>query len=120
MYNDFLAWNFGLAASLINKTYGLDKFSRSPAPVVAAMSTVITEYAYHCLVSRALRSTASNKIPVWAYNFAHTPSCAWYEGIPTNPQSMQVFGLTHIAEIPFIFDLTSHLPPAGMKLQLFD
>jgi para-nitrobenzyl esterase len=113
VYDEFLEWNFGPVASLVNKTYGLDKFSKSPAPVFAAMSTVITEYKYHCPASRALRTAVSNKIPVWGYNFAHTPSCAWYQGIPTDPKSLQMFGPTHTAEIPFIFGLTSQLPPPG-------
>lgn len=113
VYNDFLEWNFGPVASLVNKSYGLSRFSKSPAPVLAAMSTVITEYTYHCPASRALRTATSNKIPVWAYHFAHTPSCAWYQGIPTDPQGLQAFGPTHTAEIPFVFGLTSQLPPPG-------
>jgi carboxylesterase type B len=115
-YEAFLSYNFGRAASDVNATYPLSKFGSAgsfPPPAFAAISAVITAYAYKCPAHRALRTGLKNGVGVFAYSFNHTPSCSWYQDIPANKAIINLLGATHTAEIPFVFNMTKNLPPPG-------
>jgi carboxylesterase type B len=109
-YYEFLENSFGPLAATVNETYSWSAFvAASPVPGFTAMTTVITDYAYKCPAYRALRKAAANGVDAWAYNFNHTPSCAWYSGIPNSPVVLKLLGATHTSEIPFVFGWTSGL-----------
>ena len=111
-YYEFLENSFGTLAATVNETYPWSAFvAASPVPGFTAMTTVITDYAYKCPAYRALQGAAANGVDAWAYNFNHTPSCAWYSGIP--PVALELLGATHTSEIPFVFGWTSGLPKPG-------
>jgi carboxylesterase type B len=110
-YYEFLENSFGPLAATVNKTYSWSAFvAASPVPGFTAMTTVITDYAYKCPAYRALQKASDNGINAWAYNFNHTPSCAWYSGIPNSPLVLELLGATHTSEIPFVFGWTNGLP----------
>lgn len=77
------------------------------------MSDIITDYGYKSPTYRALTSTEARGVNVWAYNFNQTPTCSWHQTIPNDPEILQLLGLTHTAEIPYIFSLINHLPVGG-------
>lgn len=113
-YYDFLENSFGPLAAIVNETYPWSAFvAASPVPGFSAMTTVITDYAYKCPAYRALQKAAANGIDAWAYNFNHTPSCAWYSGIPESAEALELLGATHTSEIPFVLGWTSDLPRPG-------
>lgn len=113
-YNAFLEYNFGSLASVVNQTYSLSNFSQASLPGYTAMATVLTEYNYRCSAYRGLIGAAKNGMPAWTYSFAHTPSCSWYGAIPEVASVLQLLGPTHTSELPFVFNITTHLaPPNG-------
>ncbi|ORY71342.1 Alpha/Beta hydrolase protein [Pseudomassariella vexata] len=74
--------------------------------------TVLMESRIKCPTHRALKKAVENKVPVWSYEFKHVPSCAWFEAVPQTV--MPLLGATHTAEIPFVSNMTDHLPsPEG-------
>ncbi|ETS79527.1 hypothetical protein PFICI_09380 [Pestalotiopsis fici W106-1] len=107
-YDVFLEYNFGPLASVVNQTYSVSKFNSTIAPVFAAMSTVLGEVSYKCPAHRALLKSREIGVPVWSYEFSHTPSCAWYGAIPES--ILEYVGATHTAEIPFVFNTTHNMP----------
>jgi carboxylesterase type B len=107
-YDEFLTYNFGPLASKVNETYSVEKFSSSEYPVYAAMATVFTEATYKCPAYRALSVSQTHGVPVWSYEFSHSPSCAWYKAIPQ--AILPYVGAAHTAEIPFVFNTTHNLP----------
>jgi carboxylesterase type B len=108
-YDEFLGFNFGSLASKVNETFSLARLNIS---ATAAISTIITDVTYKCPAYRALLKAQESGVPVWAYEFDHTPSCAWYSAIPA--AYVPKLGPTHTAEIPFVFNTTYSLPlPAG-------
>ena len=110
-YNEFLENGFGPLAASVNETYPWSAFeAASSFPGLAAMSTIITDYSYKCPAYRALQKAAANGIDAWAYNFNHTPSCVWYNGIPNSAEALALLGATHTSEIPYIFGWTNGLP----------
>lgn len=117
-YNKFLRFNFGPLAPVVNQTYSLSKFARTGAPGYAAMMTVLTAYSYRCAAHRGLKGAARNGVPAWTYSFGHTPSCAWYHMIPDVKPILRLLGPTHTAELPFVFNLTKHMPPPDGKCHL--
>lgn len=117
-YDEFLRFNFGPLAPVVNQTYSLSKFSRTGAPGYAAMMTVLTAYSYRCAAHRGLKGAARNGVPAWTYSFGHTPSCAWYHMIPDVKPILRLLGPTHTAELPFVFDLTTSMPPPDGKCHL--
>lgn len=111
-YYDFLEYNFGSLASAVNQTYSLSNYSQASLPGYTAMATVLTEYDYRCSAYRGLIGAAKNSVPAWTYSFAHTPSCPWYQAIPES--ALKLLGPTHTSEVPFVFNITTHLaPPNG-------
>lgn len=113
-YYEFLENSFGPLAGTVNETYPWSAFvAASPVPGFTAMTTVITDYAYKCPAYRALQKANANGINAWAYNFNHTPSCAWYSGIPDSAMVLKLLGATHTSEIPFVFGWTNGLPRPG-------
>lgn len=117
-YNEFLRFNFGPLAPVVNQTYSLSKFARTGAPGYAAMMTVLTAYSYRCAAYRGLMGAAKNGVPAWTYSFGHTPSCAWYHMIPDVKPILRLLGPTHTAELPFVFNLTTRMPPPDGKCHL--
>lgn len=111
-YNEFLRFNFGPLAPVVNQTYSLDKFSRTGVPGYAAMMTVLTAYSYRCAAYRGLKGAVRNGVPAWTYSFGHTPSCSWNPMIPDAKPILRLLGPTHSAELPFVFNLTTHMPPS--------
>lgn len=107
-YDEFLTYNFGPLAPVVNETYSISKFNSTTAPVFVAMSTVVGEVSYKCPAYRALVRSQELGIPAWTYEFSHTPSCAWYSAIPDS--ILQYVGATHTAEIPFVFNTTHNMP----------
>lgn len=109
-YHTFLFQNFGSsAAALIEQQYPVSAFNSTPYPAFFAISTVIGYTNYVCPAHRGLNTAASEgKVPVWTYNFAHTPNCPWLPSLPEN--ALALIGPTHTAEIPFVFGHTTHLP----------
>lgn len=110
-YDKFLKFNFGPLASTVNRTYSLSKFARTGAPGYAAMMTVLTAHSYRCAAYRGLKGAVRNGVPAWTYSFGHTPSCAWYQMIPDARPVLKLLGPTHTAELPYVFNLTTHMPP---------
>ncbi|KAI1376878.1 alpha/beta-hydrolase [Hypoxylon crocopeplum] len=106
-YDAFLTYNFGPLASRVNETYSVASVFNGS--VSAAMSTVLTDVSYKCAGYRALLQAEKNGVPVWSYLFNHQPSCAWYSGIQAD--WLPYLGVTHTAEIPFVFNFTSGMPP---------
>lgn len=106
-YDFFLTYNFGPLASKVNETYPLDRaFNGS---VAAALTVIMTETTYKCPAYRGLLRASTKGVPVWSYHFAHTPGCPWYASIPA--KYLSVLGATHTSEIPFVFNMTSNMPP---------
>jgi carboxylesterase type B len=113
-YQEFLSYSFGSLASDVSASYPLSKYNASAiSPGFYAMSDIITDYGYKCPTYRALKATEARGVNVWAYNFNHTPTCSWYQAIPSDPEILHLLGPTHTAEIPYIFSLTNHLPLSG-------
>lgn len=119
-YDEFLLFNFGPLAPVVNQTYALSKFARTGAPGYAAMMTVLTTYSYRCAAYRGLKGAARNGMPAWTYSFSHTPSCAWHQMIPHAEPILRLLGPTHSAELPFVFNLTTHMPPPDGNCHLSD
>ena len=117
-YNDFLRFNFGPLAPVVNQTYSLPKFARTGVPGYAAMMMVLTAYSYRCAAYRGLKGAARNGVPAWTYSFSHTPSCAWYQMIPDAKPILSLLGPTHTAELPFVFNLTTRMPPPDGECHL--
>ncbi|KAK7749070.1 hypothetical protein SLS62_008465 [Diatrype stigma] len=111
-YDAFLAYNFGPLAARVNDTFSVsDVFNGS---VAAAMTVVVTDVSYKCSAHRGLLGAGGSSgkgkgVPVWTYRFAHEPDCAWYANIPA--QYVSVLGATHSSEIPFVFNMTTNMPP---------
>ncbi|KAI1212159.1 alpha/beta-hydrolase [Annulohypoxylon truncatum] len=106
-YDEFLAYNFGPLAALVNETYSVARaFNGS---VLKAMTEVTTDVSYRCPSRRALAQAEKNGVPVWSYRFSHVPSCGWYAGI--KPAYIPYLGATHTSEIPFVFNFTTNMPP---------
>lgn len=117
-YDEFLRFNFGPLAPVVNQTYSLSKFAQTGVPGYAAMMTVLTAYSYRCAAYRGLKGAARNGVPAWTYSFDHTPSCAWYHMIPDVKPILRLLGPTHTAELPFVFNLTTSMPPPNGKCHL--
>lgn len=91
------------------KYYPLSLFTNvTQYPVVAAISTVITDAAYRCPAYRGLIRAAEKGVPAYSYIFSHTPTCSWVSGLPQ--KYVQLLGPTHSAEIPFVFGSLTDLP----------
>lgn len=114
-YNRFLEFNFGPLAPVVNRTYSLSKFAQTGVPGYAAMMTVLTAYSYRCTAYRGLKGAVRNGVPAWTYSFSHTPSCGWHQMIPDAKPILRLLGPTHSAELPFVFNLTTHMPPPDGK-----
>jgi hypothetical protein len=108
-YQIFLNEKFGTAgASLIEQHYPVSAFNSTPFPAFYAMAAAVGYANYVCTAHRGLNTAVSNNIPVWTYNFAHTPHCTW---LPSLPQTaLPLVGATHTCEIPFVFGHTTNLP----------
>ncbi|XDG01062.1 hypothetical protein ABKA04_000677 [Annulohypoxylon sp. FPYF3050] len=106
-YDEFLAYNFGPLATLVNETYSVSKVFNGS--VLAAMTEVLTDVSYRCPSYRALLQAEKSGIPVWSYRFSHVPTCGWYAGIKA--AYIPYLGATHTSEIPFVFNFTSNMPP---------
>ncbi|KAH8888109.1 alpha/beta-hydrolase [Thozetella sp. PMI_491] len=106
-YDSYLTGQYGANAALVNQTYPITLFAGSPNPAFEAMSTVFTHSTFRCPARRLLVSAT---VPVWTYNFNHTPSCAWYQQIPNLALVLQLLGAAHTAEIPFVFGQVNRLP----------
>ena len=110
-YNEFLVNGFGPLAAKVNETYTWSDFVvASPLQGFTAMTTVITDYAWKCPTYRALQKAAANGVDAWAFSFNHTPSCRWLSKTPNYPQTLELLGATHTAEIPFVLGWTSDMP----------
>lgn len=114
IYDEFLRFNFGPLAPVVNRTYSLS----TGVPGYAAMMTVLTAYSYRCAAYRGLEGAVRNGVPAWTYSFGHTPSCAWYHMIPDVKPILRLLGPTHTAELPFVFNLTARMPPPDGKCHL--
>ncbi|KAL4893722.1 Carboxylesterase [Aspergillus ambiguus] len=100
-YTKFLRQNFGPAATIIERYYPLSLFKSTEQPVIAAISTVITDAEYRCPGYQSAVQAASKGMPAWTYEFTHNSSCAW---LNTMSQTyIKQYGAAHTAEIPYIF-----------------
>ncbi|KAI1478967.1 alpha/beta-hydrolase [Daldinia eschscholtzii] len=106
-YDDFLNLNFGPLATRVNETLPLA--STFNGSTLTAMEVILTQVSYQCPSYRALQKAEEKGIPVWSYEFARKPSCAWYAGIKAD--WVPLLGATHTSEIPFVFNFTSSMPP---------
>jgi len=107
-YDVFLNDNFGAFASAVRQAYPLTKYPSGLATVAA----VVTEFGFLCPIHRSLALATAKGVPVYAYQFNHTPSCAWYSNPAfANAGLRNLLGATHTAEIPFVLGLTENLPP---------
>lgn len=100
-YDQYLTTTFGPLAQQVNGTYPLSQYSTAIAPVLAAMSAVMTHSNFRCPTRRFVRRAAADGMPVWTYSFNHSLTCAWYASIPS--YALPLLGSTHTAEIPFVF-----------------
>lgn len=66
-YNGYLSSQFGSLAQKVNQTYPLSNYQSSAAPVLAAMSAVMTHYVFRCPTRRFLRQAVQDGVPVWTY-----------------------------------------------------
>ncbi|OAA67799.1 Carboxylesterase, type B [Akanthomyces lecanii RCEF 1005] len=99
-YTKFLKDNFGPAAAIIEKYYGLSLFQSTPLPVIAAISTVATDAEYKCPAYASAAQTVRNNVPAWVYEFTHNSTCVWLD---TMPQAfIDDFGAAHTAELPYV------------------
>ncbi|EHK16509.1 uncharacterized protein TRIVIDRAFT_227371 [Trichoderma virens Gv29-8] len=115
-YDDFLNYQFGPLASRVNSTYPLSKFPPTasvPNSADAAINAVYTDYSYKCTAYRGLQKGITNRVPVYTYFFAHTPSCTWMTSVPDSPFVHSFLGATHTAELPFVFGVLDGLPAPG-------
>lgn len=110
-YFNFLSSNYGDNATLINQTYPISDFSSEINPVLSAMSYVQTLSTFRCPTRRFLAASAANGVPVWTYEFNHTPSCSWTKEVPNRPVVLELLGPAHTSEIPFVFGVVENLPP---------
>ncbi|KAI5459593.1 putative carboxylesterase [Mariannaea sp. PMI_226] len=109
-YQKFLSQNFGSnIAAMIEERYPVAAFNSTPFPAFYAMSAILGYTNYVCTAHRGLQvATSEGKVPVWAYNFAHTPHCPWLPSLPES--ALKLVGPSHTADIPFVFAHTEHLP----------
>jgi carboxylesterase type B len=111
-----LNYQFGPLASRVNSTYPLSKFPPTasvPNSADAAINAVYTDYSYKCTAYRGLQKGIANRVPVYTYFFAHTPSCTWMTSVPDSPFVHSFLGATHTAELPFVFGVLDGLPAPG-------
>ncbi|KAL7626531.1 hypothetical protein AAE478_003303 [Parahypoxylon ruwenzoriense] len=106
-YDEFLTVNFGPLAARVNETYSVT--SAFNGSVVDAMEVIVTDVSYKCPSYRALLQAEKNGIPVWSYQFAHSPSCTWHRLIAA--AWLPALKATHTSEIPFVFNFTRAMPP---------
>ena len=108
-YATFLTSNWGSdGTALISKYLPYSLFNGSSAPGFAIIETIATAWDYQCPAFRGLNTAAKHGIPVWAYNFAHSPSCPWLPSLSAAEAAL--LGPTHMSEIPFVFRHTQGLP----------
>ncbi len=100
-YTEFLRNNFGPAAQEIEKYYALSLFESAPAPVVAAIATVITDAEFKCPGYQSAVQATYKGVPAWIYEFTHNSTCVWLDTMP--PGDASYFGAAHTAEIPYVF-----------------
>ncbi|KAI1075441.1 alpha/beta-hydrolase [Whalleya microplaca] len=106
-YDTFLESNFGPLASRVNETYSLETVFNGSAST--AMEVITTDVSYKCGTYHALLQAEKNNVPVWTYLFDHSPSCPWTSNIPA--KYVSVLGATHSSEIPYVFNMTTGMPP---------
>jgi carboxylesterase type B len=94
---------------MIEDRYPVSAFNSTPWPAFYAISAVLGDVGFVCPAYRGLNTASANGVSVWAYNFAHTPSCSWLQDLPQD--ALKVVGATHTAEIQFVFGDTTNLPP---------
>ncbi|KAI0125007.1 Alpha/Beta hydrolase protein [Xylariales sp. AK1849] len=104
-YDTFLSYNFGPLASKVNQTFPVDRFNGS---YFEALQRILADVSYKCPAYRGLLKAQELGIPVWSYEFGHSPSCGWYGSIPAS--ILKYVGAAHTAEIPFVFNTTQYMP----------
>ncbi len=117
-YTQFLQYNFGADADLVQQHYPLSAFSSSPYPVFSAIAEIETQVNYKCPTYRGLLRANSSNIPVWTYFSSHVPTCHWFSDIPSTPEALLVLGAGHTSEIPLVFANTQNLPLPGGNCSL--
>lgn len=98
-------------SSLITARYPFSLFTNFSQPAYVAIEVIKTDADYKCPAYRGLLVAAAKKVPAWTYLFSHSPSCSWYPFLPQDEVSL--FGATHSAEIPYVFNNTKDLPLYG-------
>jgi hypothetical protein len=109
-YTSFIQQNFGSFAPTIEKYYPISLFNSTPFPAFYAISTVYTISEYLCSMRRAVNATIKAGVPAYTYLFSHTPSCGWEPDLDS-ARALALLGPTHSAEIPFVFNHLTNLPP---------
>ncbi|KAJ5624200.1 hypothetical protein N7510_000509 [Penicillium lagena] len=104
-YTEFLRYNWGTAAQIIEKHYPLSLFKSATnsigLAVIAAMATVNTDVHFKCSGYQCAMQATRKNFPAWMYEFTHNSTCAWLNTMPQAEVSL--FGAAHTAEIPCIF-----------------
>ena len=106
-YMAFLKTTYGQAAPLVAQRYPVSAFNSTPFPAFYALVQVQTESNFWCPAYQGLTKATENGIPAWTYRWGQAPTCPWYTSIP--PSVLPIFGASHTAEIPFVFNnIESH------------
>lgn len=108
VYAGILKTTYGAAAPLVAQQYPVSAFNSTPFPAFYALVQVETESNFWCPAYQGLIKAAEKGIPAWTYRWGQAPNCPWYTTIPRSVIP-DVFGASHTAEIPFVFnDIDSH------------
>ncbi|KAJ5082004.1 hypothetical protein N7532_011047 [Penicillium argentinense] len=89
--------------------YPLSLFNSSESPVVAAISTVITDAEFRCPGYHMAVLDRRKNMPAWMYEFIQNSTCVWLSTI--EQEFASAYGASHTAELPYVcgnlhFDFT--------------
>lgn len=117
-YTSFVDSNFGPYAATAKSYYPISRFENISSAALApyfAMTAIWTHASYTCSAQRGLKAASMKGVPAYAYSWGVAPSCPWssqFNGVGS--QIIQLLGVTHTSEIPFLFRNTENLsPPDG-------
>ena len=92
--------------------YPLTDWRSDGSPAWTVLFAAMTDAIFRCPARRALRATAANGVPVWAYRFAQTPACPWLGSLASGSSDGAFHGPpTHSSDIPYVLVHTGALPP---------
>ncbi|KAL1613196.1 hypothetical protein SLS60_001428 [Paraconiothyrium brasiliense] len=115
-YTSLIESNFGPYASTVKSYYPISRFANISSASLApyfAMTAIWTHASYTCSTQRGLKRTTAKGVPAYAYVWDVAPSCSWLPNFSSgiSSQILELLGVAHTSEIPFVLRNTEQLPP---------